>query len=65
MMSGRKTRSERVYEALLLAYPKEHRREYGSLMAQTFGDLCREQQRRAGLFGLALLWGRTVLDLFA
>ena len=65
MMRGRRngpSRSERVYEVLLVAYPKEYRREYGALMAQAFGDLCREQQRRAGL---ALLWGRTVLDLLA
>lgn len=67
-MRGRRngsSRSERVYEVLLVAYPKEYRREYGALMAQAFGDLCREQQRRAGLVGLALLWGLTVLDLFA
>ena len=55
--------SERVYKALLLAYPKEFRREYGWQMAQVFGDLCREAQRRGGVLGLAKLWVRTVLDL--
>ena len=63
-MRGRKTRSERVYEALLLAYPKEYRREYGPLMAQAFGDQCRAERERAGLIGLVLLWVRTILDLF-
>ena len=65
-MSGRGHRpslSERVYEALLLMYPKDFRNAYGPQMVQVFGDLCREQRERAGLFGLALLWARTVLDL--
>ncbi len=65
-MSGRgrgPIRSERVYEALLLMYPKDFRLQYGSQMVQVFGDLCREQRERAGLIGLALLWVRTVLDL--
>jgi hypothetical protein len=33
--------SERVYKALLTAYPKEFRGEYGSQMVQAFRDLCR------------------------
>lgn len=32
--------SERVYGALLVAYPKEFRNEYGPQMAQVFEDLC-------------------------
>jgi len=65
-MSGRGHRpslSERVYEALLLMYPKGFRNAYGPQMVQVFGDLCREERERAGLIGLALLWARTVLDL--
>jgi hypothetical protein len=57
--------SERVYKALLVAYPKEFRRAYGLHMAQVFKDLCREEQRRGGAFGLARLWVRTLLDLAA
>jgi hypothetical protein len=38
--------SERVYKALLVAYPKEFRRAYGLQLAQVFKDLCREEQRR-------------------
>ena len=55
--------SGRVYEILLLAYPKEFRREYGPQMAQVFRDLCREERRQGGAFGLAGLWVRTLLDL--
>ena len=31
--------SDRIYRMLLVVYPAEHRREYGSLMAQAFCDL--------------------------
>ena len=31
--------SERVYETLLVAYPKEFRSEYGRQMAQVFKDM--------------------------
>ena len=55
--------SERVYRALLRAYPKEVRRRYGDEMAAYFGDLCREESRRAGPEGLALLWVRTLPEL--
>ena len=55
--------SGRVYEALLAAYPKEFRREYGSQMAQAFKDLCRQEQRQGGAFGLLRLWARTLCDL--
>ena len=56
-------RSERVYRALLLMYPKDFRRRYGPQMVQVFGDLWREERERDGLVGLALLWARAVLDL--
>jgi len=55
--------SERIYAALLVAYPKRFRDAYGPQMVQVFGDLCREQRERAGLVGLFALWARTVLDL--
>ena len=56
-------RSERVYRALLLVYPKDFRRRYGPQMVQVFGDLWREERERAGLAGVVMLWARTVLDL--
>jgi hypothetical protein len=66
-MSGRRpdrtpSISQRVYEVLLMAYPREFRREYGPQMAQIFRDLCRDG-RQAGTSELAGLWVRTVLDL--
>lgn len=51
-----------LYQALLIVYPAEHRREYGSLMAQTFGDMCREMHRRKGMPGLILLSIHTLGD---
>lgn len=55
--------SERVFEVLLVAYPKEFRLEYGPLMAQAFRDLCRRELDYAGARGILGLWGRTLLDL--
>ena len=55
--------SERVYRALLAAYPREFRREYGPQMRQVFRDLCREEQRKNQKTGLGRLWIRTALDL--
>lgn len=55
--------SEQVYRVLLLAYPKEYRREYGPQMEQAFRDLRREALRRGGGIGLARLWVRVGLDL--
>jgi hypothetical protein len=57
--------SERIYKALLMAYPKEFRSEYGPQMAQAFRDLCREELGRGGTAGLARLWVHTLLDLVA
>src|SRR5215216_3187592 len=57
--------SERVYKALLIAYPKEFRQAYEPQMALVFKDLCQEELRRGGMAGLGKLWVRTVLDLVA
>jgi hypothetical protein len=54
--------SQRVYEMLLMAYPREFRREYGPQMAQVFRDLCRDR-RQAEASRLVGLWVRTLLDL--
>src|SRR5215210_7210758 len=56
------SRSERVYR-VLLAYPREFRREYGPRMEQAFGDLYREAYERGGRRGIALLWALTISDL--
>jgi hypothetical protein len=59
------TGSERLYRALLAAYPKEFRRAYGREMVQVFRCMCREQVVSGGSGGLARLWVRTLLDLLA
>jgi hypothetical protein len=55
--------AERVYRALLAAYPAAFRDEYGSQMEQTFGDLCREKVEQGGSIGLIALWIRTLVNL--
>jgi hypothetical protein len=55
--------SERVYRALMRAYPEEVRRRYKEEMVRYFGDLCREERRNRGSMGVALLWARTLPEL--
>ena len=52
--------SERVYRALLLVYPSEHRREYEEPMVQLFRDRMR---RDGGGFRTPVVWVRMVFDL--
>ena len=54
------TRSERVYRAMLLAYPAEHRRKYGDPMLGLFRDRLR---RDGGGLGTVRVWGRVGPDL--
>jgi hypothetical protein len=54
--------AERLYHILLFVYPAEHRRAYGSLMAQLFRDLGRDAYRKHGLTGLMRLWSRVLVD---
>jgi hypothetical protein len=55
--------SERVYRALMRAYPEEVRRRYADEMVRYFGDLCREERMSGGRIGVALLWARTLPEL--
>jgi len=55
--------SERVYRALMRAYPQEVRRRYADEMAKYFGDLCREERLSRGPTGVALLWARALPEL--
>src|SRR5215210_772395 len=57
------SRPERVYRVLLLAYPREFRREYGPQMEQAFGDLYRQACERGRRRGIGLLWALTIFDL--
>ncbi len=55
--------SGKIYGALLVMYPAQHRREYGALMVQVFRDQCRDAKRQGGLLGFILLWINTLIDL--
>ena len=55
--------SERVYRALMRAYPEEVCRRYAEEMVRYFGDLCREERLSRGAKGVTLLWARTLPDL--
>ncbi len=52
--------SEKLYRALLVAYPREHRREYGDLMVQLFRDRMR---RDGGGMGVLRVWPAMIVDL--
>ena len=52
--------SEKLYRALLSAYPREHRREYGELMVQLFRDRMR---RDGGGLGVLKVWLAMIVDL--
>lgn len=55
--------SERVYRALLIAYPEEFRRDYGRHMVQVFRDVCRDAYGQGGSWGLTVWVAVAVLDL--
>lgn len=63
MDHGQRSLSERLYQALLVAYPREFRRQYSEQLVQAFGDLYREELEFRGRRGLLLLWLRTIGDL--
>ena len=52
--------SERMYRALLWAYPRQHRREYGEPMVQLFRDRMR---RDGGGVRTLVVWVPMVFDL--
>lgn len=51
---------ERIYRALLVAYPAEHRREYGEPMVQIMRDRLRDE---GGGIRTAVVWAHVVADL--
>lgn len=54
--------SDRVYQRLLLAYPRTFRRHYGPEMAQVFRTCCWIAYRAAGFGGVLGLWPPTLWD---
>lgn len=55
--------SVKFYEWLLVAYPAQFRREYGSQMVEVFRDCCLRAFRQGGMNGMTSLWAVTFLDL--
>jgi len=55
--------SVRVYRALLVAYPKKFRENYGAQMVQVFRDSLRYEYHRNGVSGVIDLWLHTCADL--
>ena len=55
--------SVRLFQRLLAAYPREHRREYGPAMAQLFRDQCRDAWGEGRERALIWLWLRVLPDL--
>jgi capsular polysaccharide biosynthesis protein len=56
-------RSQKIYECLLVAYPKSYRAEYGPAMSQLFLDQCHDAWGEARYWGLLQLWLRVLPDL--
>ena len=54
--------SERLYQLLLLAYPRAFRQEYTSEMVLVFRDAYREASRRQGTLGVLRLWSDFFYD---
>lgn len=55
--------SRRMYTFLLRFYPEDHRNEFGDSMLQVFTDQCRSAYGERGIWGLLILWLRTLLDV--
>ena len=55
--------SVRIYGAMLVAYPKTFRENYGTQMVQVFQDSFRAAHRRHGTSGVIDLWLHTCADL--
>ena len=56
-------RAQRFFRLILLAYPREFRREFGPDMAQVFRDCYRAEEENSGPLGIWQFWLRTLLDL--
>src|SRR5271165_773412 len=58
-----RTASERLYQFLLLAYPRAFRAEYESEMLQVFSDAYGDARHQRGTLGVLRLWREFVADL--
>jgi len=57
------SRAQTLFQLVLLAYPREFRREFGSHMTQLFRDCYRAEEESGRPFGVSRLWLHTLLDL--
>ncbi|GAC1443828.1 MAG: hypothetical protein NVSMB52_02550 [Chloroflexota bacterium] len=57
--------STSIYAALLIAYPRPFRHEYGTQMTQVFRTACLHAARSEPVSGLSRFWVRAVYDLFS
>jgi capsular polysaccharide biosynthesis protein len=55
--------SQKIYERLLMAYPKAHRAEFGAAMTQLFRDQCRDAWNESQNRGVMKLWLHVLPDL--
>jgi hypothetical protein len=55
--------SRKVFGSLLNLYPAAHRRDYGTAMLQVFTEQSRGAYAQKGVFGVILLWLRTLPDV--
>jgi hypothetical protein len=56
-------RSQKFFRLILLAYPREFRREFGPDMTQVFRDCYRAEEKNSGPLGVWRLWVHTLFDL--
>jgi len=56
-------RSCRLYQRLLVLYPRNHRDEYGPAILQLFRDQCRDAWAEERMRGLIGFWFRALVDL--
>jgi hypothetical protein len=57
--------SMRCYRGLLRAYPQSFLADFEDLLVQAFGDLAHRAVRTKGVWGLFVLWMRTIPDLIS
>jgi hypothetical protein len=57
------TFSQKLFQLMLWAYPRDFRREYGGHMTQVFRDCHRAEIRSDGPLGVGRLWLHALLDL--
>ncbi len=63
MMKKNHSRSERIFRALLRAFPFDFRWKHGREMEQMFRQRRKEEERQGGAMGTLKLWWETLADI--